>query len=102
MLQTLLLNAAVGTTPGSTVGPLPSPFLDGEQATFVWGGSGLTGAGVVKLQGSVDSSTWTDIFVAPASQAFGMANVTCQKYMRAVSSTAFSAGTLSAYLLGTT
>lgn len=99
MLQTLLLNAAAGTTPGAAVGPLVTPFIDGEGAIFAWGGAGLTGAGVVKLQGSADNTTWTDVFTGPASQSFGFANVQCQKYMRAVSSTAFSAGTLSAYLL---
>jgi len=88
---------------GTTVELGVSPFLEGEQATLqITFSPDAAGAGVVKVQGSPDGTTWTDTFILTGI-APGTANrVYCSKYMRLGVTTAGSAGTVSAYLVGIT
>lgn len=81
-----------------------TPFLDSENTTVhINFSTDAAGTGVVKIQGSDDGTTWTDLYTSPASPAPDIeADVICSKYMRANVSTAGSAGTVSVYLDGVT
>lgn len=81
-----------------------TPFLDSENCTaHINYSTDAAGTGVVKIQGSDDGTTWTDLFTSPASPAPDIeADVICSKYMRANVSTTGSAGTVSVYLSGNT
>lgn len=81
-----------------------SPFLDGQnvRARIVLSAD-AAGSVVVKVQGSSDNSTWTDLLThtgvgTPSTEG----EVTCMKYMRGNVTGAGSAGKASVYLEGLT
>jgi hypothetical protein len=79
-----------------------SPFLVGQTvvAEIVLAGA-VTAAGVAKIQGSDDDSSWSDLLTS-AGIAGKKGNITLKRYMRLnVTSGATGAGsTVSAYLVG--
>lgn len=81
-----------------------TPFLDSENTTLhINFSTDAAGTGVVKVQGSDDGTTWTDLYTSAASPAPDIeADIICSKYMRANVTTAGSAGTVSVYLDGNT
>lgn len=88
---------------GSPIQLGQSPFLEGERCVLhISFSPDAAGSGVVKVQGSDDGSVWVDKFnitnVAPSTSD----TVRCHKYMRLGVTTAGSAGTVSAYLVGVT
>lgn len=92
--------AAAGTTQTLDV----SPFLDGQNARArIALSADAAGSVVVKIQGSDDGTTWTDLLThtgvgIPSTEA----EVTCKKYMRGNVTGAGSAGKASAFLEGLT
>lgn len=105
MLKVLATKASgTATTAGASVTCGETPFGDGEDATLdIRFSADTAGAGVIKLQGSDDGTTWTDIYTSPATPFPGLCvNVKCANFMRINPSTVFSAGTFSAYLHGVT
>lgn len=81
-----------------------TPFLDSENCTaHINFSTDAAGTGVVKIQGSDDGSTWSDIYTTAAGPAPDIeVDIICRKYMRANVTTAGSAGTVSVYLAGNT
>lgn len=104
-LKTLLnavsaASAAAGTA--QTMGD--TPFLDGQNCRArIALSADAAGSVVVKIQGSDDNSTWTDLLThtgvgIPSTEA----EITCKKYMRGNVTGAGSTGKASAFLEGLT
>lgn len=93
-------SAAAGTAQLLNV----SPFLDGQNCRGVIALSpDAAGSVVVKIQGSPDNSTWTDLLtLTGVANPHLEAEVTCAKYMRGNVTGAGSAGKASVYLQGLT
>lgn len=106
MLKNLMTKGdATSTTPATGVLCGISPFLAGEQcfAHINYSTAVAGNGGIVKIQSSPDNTTWTDAYVAATGLGPDIiATVTCDKYMRAVVSTVYTAGTVSVYLVGLT
>lgn len=94
--QAIALTAAAAQ---AAVQPATTPFVPGRKATLVFDTDGLVGA-TVKVQGSDDGVTYTDIAAISAQDPVLVEDVTVQAYMRLNVTVAGSAGTASAYLLG--
>lgn len=106
MATKTLLSAvsAAAAAAGSTVTLGVSPFLDGQNARArIVLSADAAGSVVVKVQGSDDGTTWSDLLThtgvgTPSTEA----EVTCKKYMRGNVTGAGSAGEVSVYLEGLT
>jgi len=104
-LPLLTKSSATSATPGATVTAGNSPFLPGEEAlASIRFSPDIAGTGgIVKIQTSPDQTTWTDAFTGAAGvQPDVLATVVCDKYMRAVVSTVYTAGSVSVGLIGIT
>ncbi len=106
MATKTLLNAvsAAAAAPGAAQLLNTSPFLDGENCRGVIALSpNAAGAVVVKIQGSPDNTTWTDLLTLTGVTVPNLeAEVICAKYMRGNVTGAGTAGTASVYLQGIT
>ena len=106
MATKTLLNAvsAAAAAAGTALLLDVSPFLDGENCRGrIVLSADAAGSVVVKIQGSDDNSTWTDLLThtgvgTPSTEA----DIICKKYMRGNVTGAGSAGKASVYLEGLT
>lgn len=76
-----------------------TPFLPGRKAILDLDLFGVTGSPVIKVQGSNDGSTWTDL-VSHTALVRSLYEVEVYAEMRANVTTAGTAGTFSATLIG--
>lgn len=106
MATKTLLSAvsAAAAAAGSTQTMGTTPFLDGQNVRArIALSADAAGSVVVKIQGSDDGTTWTDLLThtgvgIPQTEA----EVTCKAYMRGNVTGAGSAGKASAFLEGLT
>lgn len=84
----------------AAVEPTQTPFIAGREAIAVVSVDGVTGAPSIKVQGSDDGVTWSDLVTVAAQGPAVLAKVTVQAQMRLNVATAATAGKVSAYLLG--
>lgn len=77
-----------------------TPFLNGRELGLMTSAAGATGTPTVKVQGSEDNSTWTDIatFALADITAARMQTITASRYMRLNVTAVGTAGTVNAYL----
>ena len=96
--------AAIGTAADATAAQTAvtcdeTPFAPGFNVLARVIFKGATGAPVVKIQGSEDGTTWSDLAATSGILADSFVfEVTCMKYMRANCTTAGGAGDYAAYL----
>ena len=88
---------ATGTVAQTAVGATATPFLAGRDTVCRVVPTGLTGTPTVKVQGSDDNATWTDL-VTHTVLYEKQYNIKCARYVRANQTVAGSAGTYSVYL----
>lgn len=96
--------AAIGTAADATAAQTAvdcdeTPFAPGFNVIARVVFKGATGTPVVKIQGSEDGTTWSDLAATSGvlADVFPF-EVTCYRYMRANCTTAGSAGDYAAYL----
>ncbi len=102
-MKTLLLGAAVSLAAAAAqaaVQPTTTPFLPGESGTIILDCDGGTGAFTVKVQGSDDGVTYTDLLVVSTQGPVSVQDVSMQAYMRLNVTAAGTAGIVSAYIVG--
>lgn len=92
----VVLTSAVAQTAVAMTG---SPFSPGFNAVVTISLTGATGTPTVKVQGSADNVTFTDLVtVAAITASTVMAEVTLMKYMRLFPTVVGTAGTVSAWI----
>lgn len=86
----------------NAVSPDETPFLPGREAVLVLDTVGMTGGSSpsFKVEGSDDDDTYTALLTYTAAKPVLMANITIPKYLRVTVTSASTAGTANAYLLG--
>ena len=89
------LNAA-----GAGAAVRATPFVEGREAVAVVDVRGVGGTPTIRLQGSDDGTTWTDLVVHTGNPPAKMAQITIPKYLRYNVTAAGTAGTANVYLLG--
>lgn len=77
-----------------------SPFIVGGSCISQVSLDGVTGTPTIKIQGSADGSTWSDLVtITDITQLLVMDKITVYEQMRLNVTVAGSAGTVTAYLL---
>ena len=89
--------AATGTVAQAAVDAKATPFLEGRDIVARLDLSGVTGTPTIKIQGSSDGTTWSDLVTHSVLYSKEY-NIKCNRYMRVNQTAAGSAGTYSAYL----
>lgn len=100
-MKTLILGEGVNAAAvaaQTAVGAVATPFLDGRDVVCDLDLTGVTGTPTIKVQGSPDNVTWTDL-VTHTVLYRKCYNIKVSRYMRLNVTVAGSAGTASCYLL---
>ncbi len=90
--------AATGA--GAAVELNATPFVQGRGAVLMVDVRGVSGSPTLRVQGSDDGTTWTDLVVHTGNPPAKMAQVTIPKFLRYNVTAAGTAGTANVYLLG--
>ena len=88
------------TGAGAAVQPNATPFVQGREAVAVVDVRGVAGSPIIRLQGSDDGTTWTDLVVHSGNPPAKMTQITLPKYLRYNVTAAGTTGTANVYLLG--
>lgn len=91
--------ALTGTGAGTAFNAAATPFLPSRECVAEIILTGATTTAEVKIQGSLDNSSWTDLLTANVASPVKKLTVTVYPYMRVNRTVVGGAGTGAAYLL---